>query len=101
MLDLFIMAFRNVRRRKKRTFLTMLGVFIGIAAVVALVSLGQGLQAMIDAQFEKIGADKIIIQAKEIGYGGQRRCKRSRNAFQGRPGKIQQRPAHPVHNGTS
>ncbi|MEM4247202.1 MAG: ABC transporter permease, partial [Candidatus Woesearchaeota archaeon] len=71
MLDLFIIAFRNVRRRRRRTILTMLGIFIGIAAVVALVSLGQGLQAMIDAQFEKIGADKIIIQAKEIGYGGQ------------------------------
>lgn len=71
MLDLFIIAFRNARRRKKRTFLTMLGVFIGIAAVVALVSLGQGLEEMVDRQFEKIGADKIIVQAKEIGYGGQ------------------------------
>ncbi len=66
-----MLAFRNVRRRKKRTILTMLGVFIGIAAVVALVSLGQGLEEMVDRQFEKIGADKIIIQAKEMGYGGQ------------------------------
>jgi putative ABC transport system permease protein len=70
-LELFTLAFRNVRRRKRRTILTMLGVFIGIAAVVALVSLGQGLQGMINAQFEKIGGDKIIIQAKEMGFGGQ------------------------------
>jgi len=49
----------------------MLGVFIGIAAVVALVSLGQGLQKTINDQFEKVGADKIMIQAKEIGFGGQ------------------------------
>jgi len=69
--DLFLLAFKNVRRRKKRTILTMLGIFVGIAAVVALVSLGQGLEEMVDRQFEKIGADKIIIQAKEIGYGGQ------------------------------
>jgi putative ABC transport system permease protein len=70
-LELFTLAFRNVRRRKRRTILTMLGVFIGIAAVVALVSLGQGLQGMINAQFEKIGGDKIIIQAREMGFGGQ------------------------------
>ncbi len=70
-LELFTLAFRNVRRRRRRTLLTMLGVFIGIAAVVALVSLGQGLQGMINAQFEKIGGDKIIIQAKEMGFGGQ------------------------------
>ncbi len=69
--ELFKLAFKNVRRRKRRTLLTMLGVFIGIAAVVALVSLGQGLQKMINEQFEKVGGDKIIIQAKEIGFGGQ------------------------------
>jgi putative ABC transport system permease protein len=71
MLELLNIALKNVGKRKKRTALTMLGVFIGIAAVVALVSLGEGLQQTINAQFEKIGADKIIIQAKEIGFGGQ------------------------------
>ncbi len=69
--EYFKLAFRNIGKRKKRTALTMLGVFIGIAAVVALVSLGQGLQQTINAQFEKIGADKIFVQAKEIGFGGQ------------------------------
>ena len=62
-------AIKNITKRKKRAMLTILGIFIGIAAVVALVSLGQGLQQTINAQFEKIGADKIIIQAKEIGFG--------------------------------
>lgn len=62
-------AIKNIGKRKKRAALTMLGIFIGIAAVVALVSLGQGLQETINAQFEKVGADKIIIQAKEIGFG--------------------------------
>ncbi len=69
--EYFKLAFRNIGKRKKRTALTMLGVFIGIAAVVALVSLGQGLQQTINAQFEKVGADKIFVQAKEIGFGGQ------------------------------
>ncbi len=71
MIELFKLAIKNVGKRKKRTALTMLGIFIGIAAVVALVSLGQGLQQTINDQFENIGADKIFIQAKEVGFGGQ------------------------------
>jgi len=66
------MAVRNVGKRKKRAALTMIGIFIGIAAVVALVSLGQGLQDTINAQFEKVGADKLLIQPKDPGlYGGE------------------------------
>ena len=44
-----------------RTFLTLLGIFIGIAAVVGLISLGQGLQHVIDEQFQLMGVDKIMI----------------------------------------
>lgn len=70
--DLVVMAVRNVGKRKKRAALTMVGIFIGIAAVVALVSLGQGLQDTINAQFEKVGADKLLIQPKDPGlYGGE------------------------------
>jgi len=61
--EYFRLAFRSIGKRKKRTALTMLGIFVGIAAVVALVSLGQGLQGTLNAQFEKIGGDKILIQA--------------------------------------
>lgn len=68
MTEYFKIAMKNVGRRRKRAFLTMLGVFIGIAAVVALVSLGQGLQTSINEQFEKVGADKIIIQAANTGF---------------------------------
>src|SRR3989338_6517353 len=57
-------VFENFRKRKLRSWLTMLGIFIGIAAVVALVSLGQGLQQFIDEQFEAFGTDKLIIQPK-------------------------------------
>jgi len=70
-IELFKLALRSVGKRKKRAALTMLGVFVGIAAVVALVSLGQGLSDTINTQFEKIGADKIFVQAKEQGFGGQ------------------------------
>ena len=64
MKDYFYLSFNNLRRRKLRSWLTMLGIFIGIAAVVALISLGQGMQAAIKSEFESFGADKITIQPR-------------------------------------
>ncbi len=54
----------NFRRRRLRSWLTLLGIFIGIAAVVALSSLGLGLRQFVDEQFSALGTDKIIIQPK-------------------------------------
>ena len=68
--DYFSLAFNNLRRRKLRSWLTMIGIFIGIAAVVALMSLGQGLQNAVTEQFEMLGSDKIIIQPKGMGPPG-------------------------------
>ena len=56
----------NLRRSGLRSWLTMIGIFIGMASVVALISLGQGLENSINEQFEAIGADKIIVQSKGI-----------------------------------
>ncbi|MEM4247201.1 MAG: ABC transporter permease [Candidatus Woesearchaeota archaeon] len=67
--DYLIIAFGSMRKRFLRTSLTMLGIFIGIAAVVSLISLGQGMQAAINAQFASIGTDKIIIQGATAGFG--------------------------------
>lgn len=44
----------------------MMGIFIGMAAVVSLISLGQGLESSINEQFESIGVDKLFIQSKGI-----------------------------------
>ena len=44
--DLLIMSMNNLRRRKLRTVLTVLGVIIGTAAIVVMVSLGIGLNEM-------------------------------------------------------
>ncbi|MBW2971562.1 ABC transporter permease [Candidatus Woesearchaeota archaeon] len=60
--DYFRLAFKTFASEKKRTALTLIGIFIGIAAVVSLISLGQGLKASIDKQFELLGTDKIFIQ---------------------------------------
>jgi len=52
---------KNLFKRKLRSWLTIIGIFIGIAAIVALISLGQGLQDAITSQFQMLGTDKIII----------------------------------------
>ena len=64
--DLFILALKNIRKRGVRSWLTMIGIFIGIAAVVALLSIGQGLQGAIEKQFEDIGSDRIIIEERGV-----------------------------------
>ena len=48
----------------------MIGIFIGISAVVALISLGQGLEEYIEEQFDVLGVDKIIIESKTLGPPG-------------------------------
>ncbi len=68
--DYFKLALENLIHKKLRSYLTILGIVIGIAAVVALVSLGQGLQYPVDQQFVKIGADKITVAAKSTFQNG-------------------------------
>ena len=69
--DYFQIAYRSIKNRKLRSWLTMIGIFIGIAAVVALISIGQGMQNSINEEFEKLGVDKLIIQPKgEMGPPG-------------------------------
>ncbi len=67
--DYFKLAYRSVKQRKMRSWLTLLGIFIGIAAVVSLISLSQGLESAIKEQFVKLGSDKVIVQAIGSGYG--------------------------------
>jgi len=67
--DYFRLGYRNVKQRKLRSWLTMIGIFIGIAAVVALISLSQGLQNAVAQQFVQLGTDKLIVQAAGGGFG--------------------------------
>ena len=67
--DYFKLAYQGASHRKLRSWLTMIGIFIGIAAVVALMSLSQGLQTAIGEQFVSLGSDKIIVQAVGSGFG--------------------------------
>jgi putative ABC transport system permease protein len=67
--DYFLFSLQSFRARKTRTFLTTLGIFIGIAAVVSLISLSSGLEEAIVGQFSEIGTDILTVQAAETGFG--------------------------------
>ena len=62
--DYFKVGISNLLHRKLRSWLTMVGIFIGIAAVVGLISLGQGMKEAIGNVFLNIGADKLAVMAK-------------------------------------
>jgi len=66
--DYISLALRNVRKRGIRSWLTMLGVFIGIASVVSLISLGQGLENAIVGQFGALSVDTLLVQGADTGF---------------------------------
>lgn len=67
--DYFSLALGNLKHRGLRSWLTILGVFIGIAAVVSLISLGQGLESAITGQFSTLSTDRLTIQNIGTGLG--------------------------------
>ena len=70
MRDHFTLAYKNLRRRGIRSWLTLIGIFIGIAAVVSLISLGNSLKDTVNAQFNIGSAEVISVEAGGIsGYG--------------------------------
>ncbi|NOX44704.1 MAG: ABC transporter permease [Caldiserica bacterium] len=69
MLDLFGIAVRGLLHRKKRSWLTIVGILIGITAVVALVSLGESMQRAVKRSFEELGYDVVMILPGELGGG--------------------------------
>jgi len=68
--DFFSLALKNLKHRGIRSWLTLLGIFIGVAAVVSLISLGNGLQLAVASQFGVSENELITIQAGGLsGYG--------------------------------
>jgi len=65
-------AVKALRRNKMRTSLTMLGMIIGVAAVIAMVALGTGAQASIEEQIKSAGTNMIMINAGNWTHGGVR-----------------------------
>lgn len=66
----FILASKNLKRKKLRSWLTLIGIFIGIAAVVSLISLGNTLKAAVNSQFDLGARDLISVQAGGVSWAG-------------------------------
>lgn len=58
-----IMSWKNIIHNKMRTFLTILGIVIGVAAIISLITIVQGVIDNVDEQFDKLGANTLMIQA--------------------------------------
>ena len=64
--EIIRLALRNLIRRKIRSGLTVIGMVIGIMAIISLISLSQGLEESIAGQFSRLGANNIIILQKGL-----------------------------------
>lgn len=60
------LAFQALRTNKIRSLLTMLGIIIGVASVILLVSIGTGLQNYVTEQFASLGANTIMVMAGDV-----------------------------------
>jgi putative ABC transport system permease protein len=65
-------SLRSLQSNKLRTTLTLLGVVIGVAAVIAMLSIGRGAQAGIDAQITAMGSNLLFVRAGAATQGGVR-----------------------------
>jgi putative ABC transport system permease protein len=63
-------AFRALRRNKLRTVLTMLGIIIGVAAVIAMVALGRGAKEAVQARIAALGQNVITVFSGSVNRGG-------------------------------
>ncbi len=75
--DIFMLSLSHVKKSKMRSWLTIIGIVIGVAAVVAIISIGQGMQASVQARLGSLGADLITVtpgysRAESGGFGGGR-----------------------------
>lgn len=64
------LSINSLLRNKTRSLLTMLGIIIGVSAVILLVSIGQGLQNYITQQFESLGANVVAVLPGKLGGSG-------------------------------
>jgi len=70
--NLLRIAWRAIKRNKMRTFLTMLGIIIGVAAVIAMIAIGQGSKQSIQSQITGMGSNMITIRPVSNISGGAR-----------------------------
>jgi putative ABC transport system permease protein len=65
----FLIAIREIRRNLTRSFLTVVGIVIGVAAVVTMVTLGRGATEAVKGQISKMGSNLLVVRPGQ-GWGG-------------------------------
>ena len=65
-------AIRALLRNKLRSFLTTLGIIIGVSAVIAMVAIGEGAKAQVEASFASMGSNLLVVLPGSTSAGGQR-----------------------------
>ncbi|MEK7375863.1 MAG: ABC transporter permease, partial [Candidatus Margulisiibacteriota bacterium] len=69
-IDSFLTAIRSIRVNKVRSFLTMLGVIIGIASVIVLVAIGEAAKQYVVVQMQSFGMNASFLQVAPGKYSG-------------------------------
>ena len=70
LLSVFLLALRSVRRNVLRSFLTVLGIVIGVSAVITMVTLGNGATAAIRTQISSLGSNLLMVRpGQRLGAG--------------------------------
>ena len=71
-LETLRVALRALLRNKMRSFLTMLGVIIGVGAVIAMVAIGEGAKARVEESFASMGSNLLIVMPGSTTASGAR-----------------------------
>ena len=69
-IDSFIIAIRSLTSNKLRSSLTMLGIIIGVGAVIGLMSVGRGAQAAVPSTFREMGTNVVYVIPSSPGVSG-------------------------------
>ena len=68
----FRIAVLALLRNKMRSFLTVLGIIIGVAAVITMVAIGEGAKAEVQSAFDKMGTNMLVVRSGSSQQGGVR-----------------------------
>jgi putative ABC transport system permease protein len=69
-LETVLIAVDSLLRHKTRALLTMLGIIIGVGAVIAMVAVGQGASAAVESQIASLGTNVLIVFPASMSHGG-------------------------------
>lgn len=68
--SVFMLALHSVQRNLLRSFLTILGIVIGVSAVITMVTLGNGATQAIKTQISSLGTNLLMVRPGQRGFGG-------------------------------